>query len=141
MRKVPVELLSCQEFFQSRVEIAAVYLFGSFGTEYEHPQSDIDLGIIFTRPVTLSEELELDAALSLHVSHDRIDMVNLNRAPIAVQFRALREGVIVYEGDYYKHSDFIEYVINTYPDYAFKYAIFAKDYGQALKEEYNSHGG
>jgi len=141
MRKMPVELLSLQEFFQSRIEIAAVYLFGSFGTEFEHPQSDIDLGIVYSRPVTLSEELELDAALSLHVSHDRIDLVNLDRAPIALQFRALREGVLVYEGDYYKHSDFIEFVIKTYPDYAVKYAIFAHDYGQALKEEYNSHGG
>lgn len=141
MRKLPVEVLSWQEFFQSRTEVAAVYLFGSFGTEFEHPQSDIDLGIVFTRPVTLPEELELDAALSLHVSHDRIDLVNLNRAPIALQFRALREGVLVYEGDYYKHSDFIEFVIKTYPDYAVKYAMFARDYEQALKEEYNSHGG
>ncbi|HWQ42861.1 MAG TPA: nucleotidyltransferase domain-containing protein [Desulfosporosinus sp.] len=141
MRKLPVEVLSWQEFFQAQTEIAAVYLFGSFGTEFEHPQSDIDLGIVFTRSVTLQEELELDGALSLHVSHDRIDLVNLNRAPIALQFRALREGVLVYEGDYYKHSDFIEYVIKTYPDYAVKYAMFARDYEQALKEEYNSHGG
>ena len=141
MRKVPVELLSWQEFFQSRVEIAAVYLFGSFGTEVEHPQSDIDLGIVFTRLVNLQEELELDVALSLHVCHDRIDLVNLNRAPIALQFRAIREGMLVYEGDYYKHSDFIELVIKTYPDYAVKYAIFAHDYEQALKEEYDNHGG
>jgi len=141
MRNLPVEVLSWQEFFQARTEIAAVYLFGSFGTEFEHPQSDIDLGIVFTRSVTLQEELELDAALSLYVSHDRIDLINLNRAPIALQFRALKEGVLVYEGDYYKHSDFIEYVIKTYPDYAVKYVRFARDYEQALKEEYNSHGG
>lgn len=141
MRNMPVELLSWQEFFQSRIEITAVYLFGSFGTEFEHPQSDIDLGILFNRPVTLPEELELDAALSLHVNHDRIDLVNLNRAPIALQFRALSEGVLVYEGDYYKHSDFIEFVIKSYPDYAVKYAMFAHEYELALKEEYDSHGG
>ena len=140
MRKMPDELQSWKEFFQPRAEIAAVYLFGSFGTEFEHPQSDIDLGIVFTSSVTLPEELALDAALSLHVRHDRIDLVNLNRAPIALQFRALKEGLLVYEGDYFKHSDFIELVIKTYPDYAVKYAIFAHDYEQALKEEYNSHG-
>lgn len=140
MRKVPVELQFWKEFFQSRVEVAAVYLFGSLGTEFEHPQSDIDLGVVFTRPVTLQEELELDAALSLHVRHDRIDLVNLNKVPIALKFRALHEGLLIYEGDYFKHSDFIEYVLKTYPDYAVKYAIFANDYEQALKEEYNSHG-
>ena len=141
MRKVPIELQSWKTFFQSRVEIAAVYLFGSSGTEFEHPQSDIDLGVVFTRLVTLQEELEIDAALSLHVGHDRIDLVNLNRASIALQFRALQEGLLVYEGDYFKHSDFIESVIKTYPDYAVKYAIFSQDYEQALKEEYDSHGG
>lgn len=140
MRKVPVELQSWKEFFQTRFEIAAVYLFGSLGTEFERPQSDIDLGVVFTRPVTLLEELELDGDLSLHIGHDRIDLVNLNRAPIALQFRALQEGILVYEGDYVNHSDFIECVIKTYPDYAVKYAIFARDYELALKEEY-SHGG
>lgn len=141
MRKVPVGLQSWKEFFQSRVEVAAVYLFGSHGTEFEHPLSDIDLGVVFTRSVTLAEELNLDASLSLYVKHDLVDLVNLNRAPIALQFRALQEGLLVYEGDYYKHSDFIECVIKTYPDYAVKYAIFAHDYEQALKEEYDSHGG
>lgn len=140
MRKMPLELQSWKEFFQTRDKIAAVYLFGSLGTEFEHPQSDIDLGVVFTRPVKLSEELELDGALSLYLGHDRIDLVNLNRAPIALQFRALQEGVLVYEGNYVKHSDYIEAVIKTYPDYAVKYAIFARDYDLALKEEY-SHGG
>lgn len=140
MRKVPIELDSWKSFFQSRFEIAAVYLFGSFGTEFEHPRSDIDLGVVFTHPVTLSDELEIDVALSLYVKNDRIDLVNLNRTPIALQFRALKEGMLVYEGDYSKHSDFIECVIKNYPDYAVKYAVFANDYEQALKEEYGSHG-
>jgi len=52
MRKVPMEIQSWKEFFQARVDIAAVYLFGSLGTEFEHPQSDIDLGVVFTCPVT-----------------------------------------------------------------------------------------
>lgn len=138
MRKIPMsELKSWQEFLQDRNEIAAVYLFGSYGTEFEHPQSDMDLGVVFNRPVTLSEELELDGALSLHIGHDQIDLVNLNRAPIALQFRALREGVLLYEGDYLSHSNFIEQVIKAYPDYAVKYAVFSRDYEQALKEEYS----
>lgn len=138
MRQIPVpELRAWQIFFQDRAEVAAVYLFGSFGTEFEHPQSDIDLGVIFARSVTLAEELELDGALSLYLGHDRLDLVNLNRAPIPLQFRALHEGMLVYEGDYLKHSDFIETVIKSYSDYAVKYAIFSGDYQQALKEEYS----
>jgi len=141
MCSVSEEIKTWKQFFQQCPNVTAVYLFGSYGTEFEHPQSDIDLGVIFGVPATLSEELELDASLSMHVGHDRIDLVNLNRAHISLQFRALKEGMLVYEGDFIKHSDFIEHVIKFYPDYALKYAVFAKDYKSALKEVYGSHVG
>ena len=34
------------QFFGSRKEIAAVYVFGSYGTGRHHPQSDVDVGIL-----------------------------------------------------------------------------------------------
>ena len=135
MRKIDsAELDTWRFFFQGRPEVAAVYLFGSYGTEFQHPQSDIDLGIVFAHLVNMSEELTLDAELSLYLHHDRIDLVNLDRAPIVLQYRALAEGLLVYEGDYLKNSDFIEHVNKYYPDYAIKYKMMAKDYEAAVKE-------
>lgn len=141
MRKIdPVELETWRAFFQGRPEVAAVYIFGSYGTEFQHAQSDIDLGIVYTRLVNLSDELALDADLSLYLQHDHIDLVNLDRAPIALQHRALAEGLLVYEGDYLKTSDFIEHVNKYYPDYAIKYKMMAKYYEAAVKEGDRGNG-
>lgn len=106
------------EFFQHQSQVAAVYIFGSFGTEYQHPNSDIDLGIIFSLPIVLSSEIAMDGSLSLQVSVEReIDFVNLNHAPVPLQFRALREGTLIYEGNYLKHSEFIEQVLKANYEY------------------------
>lgn len=129
------------DFFTNRGEVAAVYLFGSYGTEYQHPNSDIDLGVVFSRALTFAEELALDAELALFLSSDKVDLVNLNRVPVALQFKVLSEGMLIHEGDYFAHSDFIEKVLKSYYDYKISYARFSEDYEQALREDYVKHGG
>lgn len=135
------ELKAWTDFFKNRGEVAAVYLFGSYGTEFEHPNSDIDLGIVFSRIVTFVEELAIDADLSLFLASDKVDLVNLNRAPVALQFQALADGLQIYEGEYIAHSNFIERVLKNYFDYKISYARFSEDYEHALREDYLKHGG
>ncbi|WP_434509825.1 type VII toxin-antitoxin system MntA family adenylyltransferase antitoxin [Desulfitobacterium sp. AusDCA] len=128
----PQLLAQLRNFFSQQPAVTAVYLFGSYGTEYEHHKSDIDLGVIFSLPLTLSDELEIDARLSLNVTIDReIDFVNLNCAPISLQYRALREGLLVHEGNYLKHSDFIEQVLKSH----FEYQLNFPEYGYFTHEE------
>jgi predicted nucleotidyltransferase len=124
-------------FFAAYPEVVAVYLFGSFGTEYEHPESDLDLGVVFRGRVKLRHELEIEADLSTVIKSDRVDFVNLGSAPVALQFRALSEGMLVYEGDYILNSNFIEHVLREYRDYSYRYARFAEESRKALREEYS----
>ncbi len=114
-----------QDFFKKENTVAAVYVFGSFGTEYENPMSDVDLGVLFSCPVSFADELDMDVRLtmSIHVNKE-IDFVNLNRAPLPLQFRALREGTLIYEGDYLFHSNFIEYVIKNHFEYQLRFPEF-----------------
>ncbi len=49
---------------KDKPQVAAVYLFGSYGTEFQLPSSDIDLGIVFCDVPNLKDELELDAGIS-----------------------------------------------------------------------------
>jgi len=96
-------------FFVQYPSVAAVYLFGSFGTEHEHPFSDIDLGVIFApEGMSLQEEMSMEACLSVLLARDRIDLVNLNKAPLKLQYRAIAEGELIFEGNYKAHSDFLE---------------------------------
>lgn len=123
-----------------RKEIATVYLFGSFGTEFQTTHSDIDFGIVFTpySKVDLTKELELDAALSMAFETDKIDLVNLNKAPIQLRYRAVTEGQLVYEGDYIATSNFLEETYKWYLDYAYHLKVYEQEYNRALKEAYGS---
>jgi predicted nucleotidyltransferase len=58
--KIEDKLPALEEFFDSRKEILAVYLFGSYGTEYQTNLSDIDLAILVSDSVTLDLAYQLD---------------------------------------------------------------------------------
>lgn len=124
------------EFFRGYPEVAAVYLFGSYGTEFQLPSSDMDLGIVFTHPTELRDELEIDAELSLCLHTDKVDFVNLARAPLGLQHRALKEGELLCENNELAHSNFIEKVLQKYEDYRIRQKKFMQEYHASLKEAY-----
>lgn len=122
----------------SQNDIAAVYLFGSYGTEFQNEYSDIDLGIVFISGVKtgLRRELELEIALSLVLETDHIDLINLNRAPIQIRHRAISEGRLIYEADYITTSNFLEDTYRYYLDFAYHLGSFNHERSKALKEAY-----
>ncbi len=138
-RCVPAEQLEkLQAFFKEYPQIAAVYLFGSFGTEFQMPTSDIDLGVVFSQPVELKQELEIDVELSMFLNTDKVDFVNLARTPLRLQFKALKEGELVSENNPIANSNFIEKVVKQYWDYRISHDCFMQDYEVALKEVHAS---
>lgn len=140
-RQLPEALVKkIREFFTDYPQVAAVYLFGSYGTEYQLPSSDLDLGIVFVEDPVWKEVLEIDAELASLLHTDSIDLVNLNQAPLDLQYRVLREGVLLLEKDYLVNSNFIEKVTKYYWDYSISHRKFMQDYEAALKEAYSNGG-
>ncbi len=137
-----IVIVKLQKALSSRDDVAAAYLFGSYGTEYETEYSDIDLGIIFLPGINadFKRELELEVALSLALGTDRLDVVNLNKAPIQLRYRAISEGRLIYEADYISTSDFIEKTLKYYLDYAYYLKSFFRERNKALKEAYTGGG-
>ncbi|MBC7075714.1 MAG: nucleotidyltransferase domain-containing protein [Syntrophomonadaceae bacterium] len=127
---------------RGREDIAAVYLFGSYGTEYQNKYSDIDLGIIFMPEVKvdLKEELQLEADLSVTLGSDNIDVVNLNKVPIQLRYRAVTEGKLIYEADYIATSNFLEETYKLYLDFAYGLNVFYRERSKVLREAYANGG-
>ncbi|NLK00284.1 MAG: nucleotidyltransferase domain-containing protein [Clostridia bacterium] len=125
--------------FKKRKEVAGVFLFGSYGTEYETKFSDIDLGVVFLpeMKIGLTEELDLDAYLSLELGTDKLDVVNLNKAPIQLRFNAISQGELIYEADFIATRDFIEETINLYQASAYHMRKFREERLLAIKEAYS----
>lgn len=126
-----------------RSDIAAVFLFGSFGTENETRFSDIDLAVLFYQGCVpdLREEMNLADLFSVALARDDVDLVVLNKAPLALRYRAAAEGELIFERDYAYTSDFLAATYKFFLDYDIDRRRLAMEYNRALKEAYGRHGG
>jgi len=80
--------------------IDVAYLFGSQERGDTGPGSDVDIGVYFGRDLNsrdrFDHRLSLIGKISNCLQTDRIDLVSLSDAPLSLQFRAIREGGILY---------------------------------------------
>jgi len=128
--KLP-ELIS---FFKVRDDIVAVLIVGSYGTKYQTENSDIDLAILFSKEISFFDELDLEVQICDILQTDKVDIINLNKAPLTLQFKAISEGREIIKKDPIKVADFEEVVLDLYQDHEYFYRIFYKE----LKER-NHH--
>jgi len=99
------------EFLTANAErkgIAAAYLFGSVARGTARPGSDVDVGILYSEepPATLkglSLDLEGDLEDLLELP---VQLVVLNRAPVDLVIRVLRDGKLLVDRDHSKRVHF-----------------------------------
>ncbi len=81
--------------------VAAVYLFGSQATGRARPDSDVDVAVLFAvdPPRTLEGlPLDLEAALERRLRRP-VQVIALNRAPVDLIHRVLRDGRLLINAD------------------------------------------
>jgi predicted nucleotidyltransferase len=116
------------KYFETNDDILAVWLIGSYATEYQTEKSDIDFSILFNKDVSIIEEMKISCNISDIIGFENVDTVDLKKAPITLQFKTIKEGRSLYEADFIKTSDYIEYVINRYREEKYYLESFMKDY-------------
>jgi predicted nucleotidyltransferase len=116
------------KYFETNDDILAVWLIGSYATEYQTEKSDIDFSILFNKDVSIIEEMKISCNISDIIGFENVDTVDLKKAPITLQFKTIKEGRSLYEADFIKTSDYIEYVINRYREEKYYIESFRKDY-------------
>lgn len=110
-----------REVLNARAEaegIAAAWLFGSVARGTAGPGSDVDVGILYRRPppltltgLGLDLEGDLESALGLPVQ-----LVVLNRAPVDLTIRVLRDGKLLVDRDRSQRLQFEVRARNEYWD-------------------------
>lgn len=117
------------KYFRMRSNIVAVWIIGSYGTEHQREESDIDFAILFDKEIKILEEMSIAGDITEILNEENIEIVNLDkRTPITLQFRTIKEGRILYESDYIKVCDYIEQVIKQYQSSRYYIETFNKDY-------------
>jgi len=131
-------LKAVRDYLSRQDDIVALYLFGSFGTEFQNNFSDLDVGVVYYpgKLPDLKRELSIEADLSLLLGIERIDLVNLNLAPIQLRFKAVAKGILLFEADANTLSGFLEDTYRKYGDYQVDLETYYREYRKALREVY-----
>jgi predicted nucleotidyltransferase len=125
-------------FKQLSVEV--IYLFGSHAGGGAHPMSDVDIGVVFTEPQKYKDntmeaysklyDIFIDVLPKDYLKrrfekreHD-FDLVFLQFAPIVMQYKASRDGIVLYQRLPASSADYKEQSMLHYFDFKFVEDIF-----------------
>lgn len=81
----------------------AIYLYGTWGTAYQRPDSDIDVAVLLPHGAAMRADrwqwhlLAVEIADAVGAEH--ADLINLRRADTSLQAEILRTGRLTYNGD------------------------------------------
>lgn len=104
-----------------RLGISIVYLFGSRVTGGGNKLSDIDIGAVLKDLPSSGDTRVLYNALykifSELYSNSKIDIVFLQKAPLSLQFSAIKGGKVLFEEDSILTADYEYRVVNQYLDF------------------------
>jgi predicted nucleotidyltransferase len=131
MRK---EIQRILEYFEKRREVVALFLFGTFDTEKERPDSDIDLAVLIDPQKTKDNSYEMLKAEYYNTSPDfsllDVDIVILNAAPTSLKYEILKTGRILLDRNPDLRRLFTALTLQEY----FDYKIVEDIYFNALKK-------
>jgi predicted nucleotidyltransferase len=92
---------------------AVIYVFGSHGTQAQHPLSDIDLAFLPKSPVDAYQVFELANTLASQLGTD-VDLIDLSRASTVMRKEVLRTGSAIEVDDEFMMRQFEMLALSDY---------------------------
>jgi predicted nucleotidyltransferase len=95
----------------------AIYLFGTYGTEYERPESDVDIALLLPSPESEKAgsivQGDLLFALESLLKKD-VDLINLRRVSTVLRKEVVAANRRIYTGDEYAAEEFEMLTLSQY---------------------------
>lgn len=97
--------------------LLGIYLFGSYATGGEYPDSDVDLALLFPYPETLEHDI-----LAFSPCHEElkgetnrsVDLINLRNSPTTFQIEIIDTGRLIFCADKEKVTEFEALTLSLY---------------------------
>lgn len=123
-------------YFKNEPAVVSVFIFGSFGTDLQTPLSDLDIGVLYNHNLPVMEELRQTGDISSLLGLEKIDLINLNKAPVHLQHEILYQGEKIFDRLPEQTQDFIENVLEIFHDYQGILYKYREDLREGLLEDY-----
>lgn len=109
---------TCSEMIINRIlktipQVWAIYRFGSAGTPFERPDSDIDLAILAPNPLDNLARWELAQTLAISLNKD-VDLVDLQRASTVLRHQIVSHGQCIYCANRFTTEEFESRTLSDY---------------------------
>ena len=127
-----------RKVLETTPDLVAAYLFGSYGTRYQTPLSDVDLAFLFRpgKAPGFRDEMTFRSRVLEALQEEDVSIVILNEVPCMLQMKILETGRRLYCADETAVADFVEQMLGIYADYMIDHRRFLKEYDAAVVAEF-----
>jgi predicted nucleotidyltransferase len=101
-----------------KYKLKLVLLFGSRATGKIHKESDFDVAYLPEKNLSYDDEIDINFQFTNIFGHDRVDTVDMRKAPALLLYAIFRECLILFKKD--------DLIFPTYRAYAYKKYIEAQ---------------
>jgi predicted nucleotidyltransferase len=110
-----------QRYFASLDGVLAAYLFGSYARGQAGPLSDVDVAVLLDDACdeqrSFDIRLEVIGGLMRMLHTNDVDVIVLNQAPLALQYRVVRDGILLYCRERQPTIEFAARTVSMYLDF------------------------
>jgi|WetSurMetagenome_2_1015567.scaffolds.fasta_scaffold802196_2 uncharacterized protein len=106
---------SLGDFFKEQPPVLLAFLFGSMAVGQMHPESDVDIGILFKRVPNYKTVSSLGDKISTLLKKE-IDLVVLNNSSPIIKMQILKKGLLLHASDRKIYHRFFSDTLNQYDD-------------------------
>ena len=110
---------SLSGLFKYDPDVIFAYLFGGLVKERVNPMSDVDLSVYVKNPKKL-DYLELFSRISKLLGTDEIDLVILNKAPLALAGRILQNRKVLIDKNPFLRHKYESLILREFFDFQIK---------------------
>lgn len=111
------QLNAIKKYFATQEDVVAAYLYGSFATGNTHQGSDIDIGVLFKKPITTFEvvsRIHSDLCDLDLPGEPEVRNIDLNQTPVFL--RSVIQGKLIFSKDEIKRIRFEVNVMRIFRD-------------------------
>lgn len=108
-------------------ELVAVILFGTFGSEYETHESDLDLALLANSTLDPLSLWNLSQEIALVVKRD-VDLIDLRQASTVFRFQVISSGKVIYCANEKEYAQFDTTTFSMYFDFQETRKEILRDY-------------
>lgn len=121
MKKTLIEQYNrLADFFSKQEHVRLAYIFGSVAKGKAGKLSDIDIAVLLDESLSKKQRFDLQLELISDISEilktDKIDLVDINEAPLSLKFEIIKANYPLFVRDRMEKIDFEQMVMSRYLD-------------------------